>query len=202
MYLAFTRMPGETYRRRLRTLLLYLCYVFGALITSLVCWLCTSALGLVLFQISVSAVTNTEDTELLLLRRKQTLVRTDAVPRPSEDYKSFMKIWLHASRHITINTDGEEETRKSPMGRGHWVTDICYSLKELWNWNWQGCCHAMSNQFRVLDVTRVAVLQGLFCPTNKHKPTAISEDIDDSCMWKESRTSVLFGRSGSGAIRF
>ena len=99
---------------------------------------------------SVSAVTNTEDTELLLLRRKQTLVRTDAVQHPSEDYKSFMKIWLHASRHITINTDGEEETRKSPMGRGHWVTDVCYSLKELWIWNWQGFCHAMSNQFRVL----------------------------------------------------
>ena len=29
------RMPGETYRRRLRSLLLYLCYVFWALINSL-----------------------------------------------------------------------------------------------------------------------------------------------------------------------
>ena len=28
MYLVFTRMPGESYRRRLRFLLLYLCYVF------------------------------------------------------------------------------------------------------------------------------------------------------------------------------
>ena len=28
MYLVFTRMPGESYRRRLRPLLLYLCYVF------------------------------------------------------------------------------------------------------------------------------------------------------------------------------
>ena len=37
MYLAFTRMPGESYRRRLRSLLLYLCYVFRALINSLVC---------------------------------------------------------------------------------------------------------------------------------------------------------------------
>ena len=36
MYLVFTRMPGESYRRRLRSLL-YLCYVFGALINSLVC---------------------------------------------------------------------------------------------------------------------------------------------------------------------
>ena len=32
----FTRMPGESYRRRRRSLL-YLCYVFRALINSLVC---------------------------------------------------------------------------------------------------------------------------------------------------------------------
>ena len=50
MYLVFTRMPGESYIRRLRSLLLYLCYVFRALINSLVCWFCTSALSLVLFQ--------------------------------------------------------------------------------------------------------------------------------------------------------
>ena len=34
----FTSMPGENYRRRLRSLLLYVCYVHRALITSLVCW--------------------------------------------------------------------------------------------------------------------------------------------------------------------
>ena len=38
MYLVFTRMPGESYRRRLMSLLVYLCYVFWALINSLVCW--------------------------------------------------------------------------------------------------------------------------------------------------------------------
>ena len=37
-YLVFTRMPGERYRWRLRSLLLYLCYVFRALINSVVCW--------------------------------------------------------------------------------------------------------------------------------------------------------------------
>ena len=36
-YLVFTRMPCESYRRRLRSLLLCLCDVFPALITSLVC---------------------------------------------------------------------------------------------------------------------------------------------------------------------
>ena len=37
IYLVFTRMPGESYRRRLRSLLLCLCDVFRALMNSLVC---------------------------------------------------------------------------------------------------------------------------------------------------------------------
>ena len=44
--LVFIRMPGESYRRRLRSSLLYLCYVFRALITSLVCWFCSTILVL------------------------------------------------------------------------------------------------------------------------------------------------------------
>ena len=47
MYLVFTRMPGESYRRRLRSLLLYLCYVFRALINSLVCCCCSDDCHLV-----------------------------------------------------------------------------------------------------------------------------------------------------------
>ena len=39
MYFVFTRMPGESYCRWLRSLLLYLCYIFWVLINSLVCWL-------------------------------------------------------------------------------------------------------------------------------------------------------------------
>ena len=38
MYLLFTRMPCESYCRRLRSLLLFLCDVFRALINFLVCW--------------------------------------------------------------------------------------------------------------------------------------------------------------------
>ena len=38
LYLVFTRMPGVSYRRRLRSLLLYLCYVYRALINSPGCW--------------------------------------------------------------------------------------------------------------------------------------------------------------------
>ena len=37
IYLVFTRMPGESYRRRLGSLLLCLCDVFRVLIGSLVC---------------------------------------------------------------------------------------------------------------------------------------------------------------------
>ena len=37
MYFIFTRMPGDSYCRRLRSLLLYLRYVFRPLINSLVC---------------------------------------------------------------------------------------------------------------------------------------------------------------------
>ena len=40
MYLVFTCMPGESYYRRFRSLLLYLDYVFQTLINSLVCWFC------------------------------------------------------------------------------------------------------------------------------------------------------------------
>ena len=53
LYLVFTRMPGETYRNRFRSLLLCLCDVFRTLINSLVCWFCLGALGLVLFQIVI-----------------------------------------------------------------------------------------------------------------------------------------------------
>ena len=63
----------------------------------------------------------------LLLRIKQTLVRTNAIPR-----KLFNNIWIHASRHIIINTDSKKETGKSWMGRGHWFTDICYNWSEVW----------------------------------------------------------------------
>ena len=53
MYLVFTCMPGESYRWRLRSLLLYFCCIFQALINPRVCWFCTSAQDLVLFQIKL-----------------------------------------------------------------------------------------------------------------------------------------------------
>ena len=62
--------------------------------------------------------------------RKSTFVRTDAVPRTIKDHRLFQN---HSSRHIIINTDAEEETGiKSGIGRGHWVTDICYNHSDLY----------------------------------------------------------------------
>ena len=81
MYLVFTRMPGESYRRWLRSLLLCLCYVFRALINSLVCWFCTSAVGLILFQISV--LKTLHQTEVLLyVHRNRRLIRDGSPGRP------------------------------------------------------------------------------------------------------------------------
>ena len=48
MYLVFTHLPGESYRRWLGSLLL--CDIFWAQLNSLVCWFCRSTLGLVPFQ--------------------------------------------------------------------------------------------------------------------------------------------------------
>ena len=48
--IVFTRMPGESCRRRLESLLLCLCDVFPAVTNSLECWFCTGTLGLNLFQ--------------------------------------------------------------------------------------------------------------------------------------------------------
>ena len=49
MYLVFARVPGESCRRRLQFWVVR-GDIFGALVNSLVCWFCRSALGLVLFQ--------------------------------------------------------------------------------------------------------------------------------------------------------
>ena len=72
-------MPGESYRRRLRSLLLYLCYVFRALINSLVCWFCTSALGLVLFQINCCCLRAGWPTLFLRPTRDAAQAKTNAV---------------------------------------------------------------------------------------------------------------------------
>ena len=66
-----------------------------------------------------------------ILRRKRTLLGTDAIPRTTEDRRLFQKILTHSARHTIIKTVGDGETGKSRMVWGHWVADIC-NWSELW----------------------------------------------------------------------
>ena len=59
------------------------------------------------------------------------LARTHAIPRIIEDQKFVKTIWIYEGRDIIINTGGEEETKKSRMGRGRWVTNVCNDGSEL-----------------------------------------------------------------------
>ena len=51
-------------------------------------------------------------TNLLLKLRKRALVRTNTFQCTIEELKLFKKGLIHSSRHIIINTDGEEEDKK------------------------------------------------------------------------------------------
>ena len=95
MYLVFTRMPGESFRRRLRSLLLYLCDVFRALINSLVCWFWTSALGLVLFQICYSGINVTSSLLLLVFVVFPTYSQLSVRKRSSSPNSMIPKQLLH-----------------------------------------------------------------------------------------------------------
>ena len=72
--------------------------------------------------------------QMLLSRRKRTLDWEDQrhIPRTIESHTLIKKIWTHAPRRIIVNTDGEEGTEKSRIGRGQWVTNVsCYRSKLL-----------------------------------------------------------------------
>ena len=56
----------------------------------------------------------------------------------------------------------------------------------------------VSSQFQVVDVMRGALLVKQW--KTKHKPVAVSVVIDNLCLWKESQTPALSGKSGYGAV--
>ena len=89
--------------------------------------------------------------------RRRRLERTDAVPRTTENHI----IIIRASRRFISKTDGEEETRKSQIRRGHRSWTSATIAANRMNLN---SCHAVSNQFQSFDVTRFALLvkQGSF----------------------------------------
>jgi len=65
---------------------------------------------------------------------EERLVGISAIRRTIEDHNNFyfFRYRIHSSGHIKINTDGEEETGKSRMGRGDWVIDShCCCLEHL-----------------------------------------------------------------------
>ena len=79
----------------------------------------------------------------------------DAILHTIEDHKLFKK----------INPDGNEETGKSRIERGHWVPDICYSCSKLWTLADTRLTLSIGvNLFQVFDITCVALLvkQGTF----------------------------------------
>ena len=126
-------------------------------------------------------------TLLVLLRRKQTLVWTDAILCTIEDHKLLTKIWIPASRHI-INRDAEEGTGKSWMGKGDWVTYIYYCWGELWLFQTD---KAVLKQCPVgFEFLTSCALQcwknnGISWSRNKHlfKQIAILEPFHNSSMW-------------------
>ena len=99
----------------------------------------------------------------LLLRRKMDTCVDRHQPaylsRPQiiqENFNSRFK--TPHKKHRRRRGDRKISNGKRPMG--HWrLLQSKWSSTELWTWNWHGCCHAVSNQFRVFDITRV-VLSG------------------------------------------
>ena len=101
MYLVFTRMPGESYRRRLRSLVL--CYMFRALTNSLVCWFWTSALGLVLALINnnhnacvrnVFVRVSLRDITIWILRCSSFILTIFLSSSSSSSSSSKLSLWL------------------------------------------------------------------------------------------------------------
>ena len=92
---------------------------------------------------------------------KKTLAGTDASPLTTEDHKLSKKVLVHTSRHIIINSDGDEKTVKSVSNGNESVTLTMNFHSTL---NFSCTVNSVSNQFRDCDVTRVALLvkRGIF----------------------------------------
>lgn len=135
-----------------------------------------------------------------------TLARTHAIPRTIEDQILFKKIWIHVSRHIIINKDGEEDTREPPMGRGHWSpTSVTIDVLSM-NFEFEtdkAVCHtvSISLEFSTSRALHCRSNKGLSRSEHKQKQIVYLEPFDDFCTWKESRTYGRSSKSGLGAIR-
>ena len=92
MYLVFTRMPGESYRRRLGSLLLYLCYVLRALINFLVFYLR-------FWRIPPACRNSTQSSHLLECICQCTVANTGWLPECSDGKRYKNSKCFHALRN-------------------------------------------------------------------------------------------------------
>ena len=109
------------------------------------------------------------------------------------------KKFIHASKHPVINTDGEEETGKSRMGRGYW--DIAGNLNpKLTRLLWRG----VQSRSRFRRYSPCIIGNSRDFPDRKTKTSQhlFLRLLLTTRMWKESRTYGVFSRSGFGAISF
>ena len=63
-------------------------------------------------------------TQATIQEKMNIFVQTDAILRTTEDHTLLNKMWIPRSRHTIINTNDKEETGKSWMERGDWVTVV------------------------------------------------------------------------------
>ena len=136
MYLVFTHTPGESYRRRHRSLLLCLCDVFRALINSLVCWFWRKRRAEAGYRTSVvtlTSLTHYRWTETMPLSFSVFSLFPQSLPFPfSIIFAKHNEMWLHVYT---------------------WSRTVLYN----WTWRWH-CVWSASSSFMVLCVHRTDLL--------------------------------------------
>ena len=133
---------------------------------------------------------------------KTTLVRNDAVSRTTEDHTIPEKL------ESRIKTHQNQHRRRRGYKKIATSAAIATTFHSTLNFKRTFLGHGVSSQFPFADVTCVSLhcehgffLSVFFQSKNKDKPIAISEAIDDSCMWKDNGIYGLFSKSGSGDVR-
>ena len=94
MYLVFTRMPGKSYCRRLRYLLLCLCDILRTLINFLVCSFCNQAS---VFTFHLTTLQLTEGSHFVSMDLPEGMHRVDAT-----EARKVMKSQTHVRFTVTI----------------------------------------------------------------------------------------------------
>ena len=137
--------------------------------------------------------------------KKATPIRPNhAIPRTTEYHKLCKRIWIHESRHIIIDKDGEEEARKSRTGRaGRWVTDM---FELLLNFEFETYKAVV---LRCPISFKFRLHPGCIFDKTKDFPD-LKINTNQQLLWsllttracgRRARTCRLFSKSGLGSIR-